>query len=604
MGEPSLASYLADSLRREHVAVGSTFTVQVVRSQPRKSHALFPHASNHASIKISQQEVLAVLNEVDKEDKVVPVCAIEAMIYSIPSTSSSIVYISKVDTTGLQQRHEEGPSPTKLFVAQFVKFHFDHPPNRSTRVRVHVFARSQPQYLFPASVDNVETKRVLDDKGLLRWWKSTLDRSTTTTSTSTSTSTTSKLKKFYLVAGLNYFESLPYVPDPRPPEVSTWTYGHPYSQLSSLLHPPPPPPGSSSSSSCSDLTDLIPSFPDDPKSRFLHSLTGSTLSPSGAEGDYDDAVEQISTLAFASGSRLTPRHRWQELERERERERERLRQGVEGGVDEWWERMQYRQECCSGALVGFFVIDFETTASSSSSSEGTGAKEEGGGLVKPYRSSLPHATFTKLWTQFHNQDYSLKNVDHLVRALEKWANDVGRLVKLERDKQRSHRRRQRHRQRQRGGGGGGTTTRPLRSLDDDEVGRGDHGDEEGSVAPSDETGEQRGGEGEAQARADRRDELVEQVDEEEDDEEDDDDDESDDVCVRVRVENQALLDEFVARQREKKRKLDDLLEQQQSAATMTTTTTTSGSSSSGERVVKVNTLAPRKKKKKDVVVPL
>ncbi|GAA5822096.1 hypothetical protein JCM5353_006228 [Sporobolomyces roseus] len=544
---PSLLSHISSSLSSSFPGT-HTFSLQAIRSAPRRSYALFPHASNHKTCKIFQEEVLCILNlereTTSKEGETankgwVPLCAIEASIYTIPSTSTSLLYISKVDTTGLQLSSSTSstpPSPTKSFVSSFLSYHLLYPPHFTTRLRIHVFARSQGQYLFPGSIDNTSTKKVLDDKGLLRWWKSTLSLAT-----HQSTLLPERLESFYLVPGLSYLESLPYVPNPTP---SNWKYGHPYSSLPSPLH---------SSPGTHDLTDHIPSFPDDPKSRFLHSLTSSSLSPSGSEGDYDDVHHQVTELKFVSGGNWTPAQRMQEVEKERERERKRLVDGVKGGVEEWWERMNFRQECCSGVLVGFFVVGLEPAQMEE---KGKG-KENGEEEVKhpdetkepmseedekqkiewekererliqgmrddlkameaslhglstpqmkraaevlarakkeiaelldsyaqrpeptlvtpsssltlpsqsqasllptdsttlpppsqpatspsksksshhsppsPYPSSLPHATFTKLWTQFHNHDYSLASLSTLIPNLKKWESDVLSLVASE-----------------------------------------------------------------------------------------------------------------------------------------------------------------------------
>ncbi|GAA5890617.1 hypothetical protein JCM16303_006675 [Sporobolomyces ruberrimus] len=457
-----ISSHLSSTLPGTH-----TFSLQSIRSQPRRSYALFPHATNHKSAKIWQEEVLSILsisqtatskeNEQEVVKGFVPLCAIEASIYTIPSTSTSILYISKVDTTGLQRppTSPSSPSPTKSFVSAFLSYHFLFPPHSTTRLRVHVFARSQSQYLFPGSADNTTSKRILSDKELSRWWKSTLESATLSYESATrsrplpTSSSSSTLKKFYLIPGLSYLESLPYVPNLPTSSTSPWTYSHPYSTLPSPLFPPPSPPTINTSpptdSELFSLPNQIPSFPDDPKSRFLHSLTSSSLSPSGSPGDYDDLHSQLSSLTFTSGSNYTPQQRMVEVEKERERERERLLKGVEGGTEEWWERMQFRQECCSGVLVGFFVVALEPTTTTRPSSisdveQETTTTTTTTLMMKnhapvPYPSSLPHSTFTKLWTQFHNQDYSLPALSLLIPAIKKWTSDVTRLVKLEEEGQ-------------------------------------------------------------------------------------------------------------------------------------------------------------------------
>jgi len=560
---PSLLDYIAQKFSIEYPGV-IDFKLQTIRSQPRRSYALFPHHSISSStpkVKIWQEEVLSILNLQRQVEEggggFVPLCAIEASIYTIPTTKTSILYISKVDTTGLQQPTQLesfGPSPTKLFVTSFLEFHLKFPPHSTNRLRIHVFAKSQDQYLFPGSLENIKqpysTKKVLNDKELLRWWKSTLSLATTTTTTNAvGGEGEGEVKKFVLIPGMNYLESLPYLPDLKQQfSSSDWIYGHPYSTIPSPLYPSSSSSSFSSSSEAFSLINQIPCFPDDPKSRFLHSLTSSSLNPSGSEGDYDDVEFQLKNLVFTSGNKSTVQQRRIEFEKERERERSRLVKGVKGGVEEWWERMGFRQECCSGVLVGFFVISLdrseqeeevvglETTTTIMSNNGGGGG---GGGSPKPYPSSLPHSVFTKLWSEFHNQDYSISSLSskekekksNLIQNLEKWSKDVERLVRLELGKD----------NKQHEKGEQTTTTTTIDSGEGEEL--------EGGTSSS----------------------QVEKL---------------------VQIRNQTLLDQF-REDKEKKRKLSTLINDQGGLAT----TTNGVGGAGGVQAQKVNTLAPRKKKK-------
>ncbi|EGU13052.1 DUF1714 domain-containing protein [Rhodotorula toruloides ATCC 204091] len=406
---PSLLDHLSSALAT--VQGSHSYAVNVLRSQPRRSHALFPHASNAKIAKVWHEEVFVVVSEKREvvvsadgtvqgetnadggegvinasggetsaptgvasastdlppvastssatngsngtcetsqktEQRYIPVAGLEASLYTIPSTSTSLLYISKVDTSGLSPP-SSGPSPTRTLASSSISYFLYHPPHGSTRVRVHIFARAQGQYLFPGSVDN-KGKKVLDDKGLIRWWKKTIEKAALEVQAAKDVDRPSApLKLFYLVPGLSYLESLPYVPAATLSPSIAWTYSHPYSALSSPLHPPASP-------SAHPLTDHIPSFPDDPKSRFLHSLTSSSVSSSGTPGDYDDVFLSLASNTFATGQ--TPAQMLGDVERGLERERKRLIEGVPGGVEEWWERMAFRQECCAGQLVGFFVV--------------------------------------------------------------------------------------------------------------------------------------------------------------------------------------------------------------------------------------------------------
>lgn len=438
-----------------------TYTIQILRSQPRRSHALFPHASD-LTRKIWQEEILVVLSEeivVDdkSEDPTstdegregrkasVPIVALEANIYFIPSTSTSLLYISKVDTTGLSPPHT--PSPARTLIASFLTYMLLHPPHQSTRLRTYIFSKSSGQYLYPGSVENVG-KKVLDDKGLLRWWKGTLEIACAEAHSRSKGS--HEVKKYYLVPGLSYHESIAYLP---PTSSSQWTYSHPYLATPSPLYPPPSsslPLTPSEIHERSLLTNHLACFPDDPKSRFLSSLSSSSIPPAGSEGDYDDLVLSLSSNVFTTGSGSV---KAEEVERERERERRRLIEGVPGGVEEWWERMQFRQECCSGILVGFFCLvrddsvdtpleeafststeeqeqDLDTLSQPASSSTAS-SKKSSSLSVKPPPSSLLYKTFISLWSQFHNVDYALPALSKLVVASDKWSSDLERLIRSE-----------------------------------------------------------------------------------------------------------------------------------------------------------------------------
>lgn len=415
------------------------FTLELVRSQPRRSHALFPHATNLRT-KVWQEELLLVVSEqlpvpppTPTDDgasasaadtpstAAVPVFALEASVYTIPSTRTALLYVSKVDTTGLGTV----PSPSRTVAAAFLAYQLANPPHASTRLRIHIFAKAQGQYLFPASAEN-PGKHVLDDQGLLRWWKRCISQAVAPTDSFPPP------QLFYLVPGLSMSESLRYVPMDDKLDAH-WRYGHPYATVGSPLFP-------AGSTTPATLNDLIPAFPDDPKSRFLTSLTSSAISATGEPDDYDDLMSTIGAKTFVTGNGGPSTYR-DEIERERDRERQRLIAGVLGGVSEWWERMAFRQECCSGVLVGFFVVVSErveapSTASGSDADSTIPAVEAAAALAPnvaptPCTAALPHAAFTTLWSQFHNVDYSTDALAKLAIARAKWSGDLELLVKTE-----------------------------------------------------------------------------------------------------------------------------------------------------------------------------
>lgn len=378
-----------------------------------------------------------------------PIVGLEVSIYTIPSSACALLYVSKVDTTGLSPSN--APSPARALVASFLAYHIIHPPHDTTRLRIHIFAKSQPMYLFPGSIEN-EGKKVLDDKGLIRWWKSTL---TLAASLVPEDTLSRKTRMHYLIPGMSHLESLPYVPASTGSNISNavagkWSYGHGYQGLTSPLHPLSTPPDAV------PLTDLIPCFPDDPKSRFVSSLTSSAVAPSGNQDDYDDVMLSLKAATFATGRAGGSGRRRDEVEKEKAREAARL-EATEGGLEGWWEMMQWRQECCAGKMVAFFLLVAEPD--SESTAKDTGHKEQSDPIVtssvaddgqgaatafsisasalashrgppEKMPCSLPQTVFIRLWSQFHNMDYN-ENGQFFARTAahcEKWADDIERLL--------------------------------------------------------------------------------------------------------------------------------------------------------------------------------
>jgi regulator of Ty1 transposition protein 109 len=325
----------------------------------------------------------------------VPTFALEASLYTVPGRGQSLLYISKVDTTGLSS----SPSPARAITTTFLR-HFPHS-------RVHIFARAQSQYLFPGSADN-KRKRILDDKALCAWWRRTIDISGPTHAR-------------WLLAGYSELEARQLLPASvlSPPtrggddaRTTKWEYGHPY------------PAGG-------HLGDLIPAFSDDPKSRFLTSLTSSALPPSGEEGDYDDAFHALGTMPA-----LSAQPRRDLLEADRKRERARL---DNVGVDEFWEGMGWRQECCAGQLAGFFVIEpgeeeeeeekkkpHAAPPPSSSSSSPSTSSTSSIGPPRAHSTALPHGAYVNFWSALHNVDYS--SLEKAAKAHARWREGVEGLI--------------------------------------------------------------------------------------------------------------------------------------------------------------------------------
>ena len=425
---PSLKDFVCEALTRQ-VRGKRNFDVNIIKSKPKRAYALFPWASD-TSVKVWQEHVLLIIgeqgpatadNNVEKAAATdqeagqgsatrsrtisVPVVGIEFAIYTVPATSTCLVYVSKVDTTGLLLR----PAPTKIATIAVLEYYLSHPPHDSKSVRVHVFARAQDQYLFPGSIENKQ-KRRLNDAALCKWWRSVL--SDAAEGSIDEKRLHHRLQLFYLLPGLDQAESHAVLPVASPLDKAKaphWQYGHPYSNLK----PPLPLP---LNGAVSTLGDLIPAFQDDPKSRFLTSLTSSPVSAAGEEGDYDEVHEGLSK-AEETAPALHKVH-MTNLRTQKLQERARLTQY---NVDEYWLLMGNRQECCDGHAAAFFVVaadrvEAETNAGAQASDV------ESVHLPHEDDASLPYASYVKLWSTIHNINYA--DNPKIPDAYAHWREDV------------------------------------------------------------------------------------------------------------------------------------------------------------------------------------
>lgn len=159
--------------------------------------------------------------------------ALEIIVYR-PRTSPTL-YVSKVDSTGC---HDLCHSPiTSLTMAILVSLLQYYPKDH--RLRLILFAKSQPQYIFPSSSANAN-KHVLNDQKLLKWWIRNLE--------TVRSRYDGQARGFILVPGFNSSELRRNLPNSI-----YWSVGHPY-KGNALA------------------TDEIENFPDDPKGRFIDDL--------------------------------------------------------------------------------------------------------------------------------------------------------------------------------------------------------------------------------------------------------------------------------------------------------------------------------------------
>lgn len=317
------------------------FHLHVLLTSPRKHSSLFPFA--HPRPRSYLQDIVVLLSEQANPDAPhVFVTAIEASVYNITSTSSAIFYVSKVDSTG----QGIAPSPAATLVRTLITYYADPAtrPFKADHLWVQLFARAQGQYLFPNSSE-FEGKRPLSDVKLCAWWKRVYTR--VAEDLELRTESKAKIRLYYVLPGSTEVEathSLNFASGSGATSSSStsvsWTYGHPYSQSDVPL----PCPGVDGSK---NLGHYIPSFDDDPKSRF---------------------VDEIAYTTDADGikSPVKKRPRTDSADSVEARKGDGVKDGAQGKevdgelnkvtADEFWERMSFRQECVAGALTGFFTM--------------------------------------------------------------------------------------------------------------------------------------------------------------------------------------------------------------------------------------------------------
>ncbi|KAL0581019.1 hypothetical protein V5O48_001013 [Marasmius crinis-equi] len=320
------------------------FYLHVLVSSPRKHASLYPYSQPRCRSYL--QDILILLSEQKTPDSPrIFVTVIEACVYNIPTTSSGILYISKVDSTG----QGSSPSPTATLVKSLLLYYAD-PVTRPITVDhlwIQLFARAQNQYLFPNSAE-FSGKRPLSDVRLCGWWKRVY--SDVATEMKSRLPENAILKLYYLIPGYSQLEadhSLKITASTTTPhDTYTWTYGHPYTQTDIPLPCPPDKHGPGTDvTALRNLGTFIPSFDDDPKSRFM---------------------DEIAYITDKEGIKSPPRKRARTTSGAADKAPETDATKNEAGKppgelgkvtpDEFWERMSFRQECVAGAATGFFTM--------------------------------------------------------------------------------------------------------------------------------------------------------------------------------------------------------------------------------------------------------
>ncbi|KAF5338984.1 hypothetical protein D9611_008773 [Ephemerocybe angulata] len=344
------------SLRDRLLAALSTlpgvreFHVHVLVSAPRKNSSLYPYARPRP--KAYLQDILILCSEQENPDAPrILVTAIAVNVYHIPATSSAVVYVSKVDSTG----QGTGKAPTTTLVRALLSYYADpvSRPVEADHVWIQLFARAQGQYLFPNSAD-FSGKQPLTDAKLCSWWKRVL------TQVAGEAADKTHARAFYILPGYSQPEAedlLRIASASAAPLLNEtpWTYGHPFSQQG--IRSPCP-----QEENDSNLGTYIPWFDDDPKSRFLDEIAFIVAT---TEGIIASPAKKRPKLCSEGSSASRKQSDADKSTRSAKEERP-MGELTKVSPDEFWERMSFRQECVAGAVTGFFTLVFSPASTTES----------------------------------------------------------------------------------------------------------------------------------------------------------------------------------------------------------------------------------------------
>lgn len=321
------------------------FHLHVLVSSSRKNSTLYPFARPRPKVYV--QDILILLSEQTTPDSPrILVAAVEACVYHIPSTSCAIFYVAKIDSTG----HSAPPSPIPSLVRSLLTFYADPAtrPIDADHLWIHLFARAQGQYLFPNSSE-YPGKRVLSDIKLCAWWKRVFTEVARELETRVQSNDIVRL--FHVLPGYNECEaanSLRFASSALVSAVPGWIYGHPYSQSEIPLPCP-----RDNTATGNNLGHYIPSFDDDPKSRFLDEIAYITE----ADGVRSPARKRSRTASHNEDSTS----KGKAADGKEAKDSRPLGELGKVSADEFWERMSFRQECVAGAVAGFFAMGISSS---------------------------------------------------------------------------------------------------------------------------------------------------------------------------------------------------------------------------------------------------
>ncbi|KAI1761423.1 histone acetylation protein-domain-containing protein [Hypoxylon sp. FL1150] len=235
-------------------------------------------------------------------------------IYIYTTCFSTIIFVSKADSTGylnLLDLPKGTPSPIREVTTCFVAFLISNRRRPTKQLVVNLFARSQSQYLFPGSVKNND-KHILDDRGLVKWWCRVLNGMLEDNDYSDIRQRCGGSHGYLVIPGLDDYETRAFLPRTSMASAN-WTLGDPLAIMSPYTKDP------ATFGRNIHIRSLIPTYPDDPKARFVEEL--------------EESTPQKAKLLRGWASPKT--------------------------LDQFWEMMAFRQECSSGRLTGFIWVVFE-----------------------------------------------------------------------------------------------------------------------------------------------------------------------------------------------------------------------------------------------------
>lgn len=323
---------LGDRLARS-LPQGCRFTIHHLSTPPTACPAIYAAPPNEEPEQTyCESHFLSIC--IDSDGSQLQVFAIEVLIYTTEYLTT--LFVSKADSTGylhLLKLPQGTPSPLKIIPTILLQYLIEHRERPDRRLVLSLFARAQNQYLFPGSIEN-NHKHVLDDRGLIKWWCRVLDP--ILGSYENDSITLEEKRKgimqdgldfkshgFLRVPGCDTYETQSFLPKDEWGHIASkhrWLTKDPLRELGRSPGLP---------ERC-----LIPRFPDDPKARFVETLDDEIP-------DEDSRPSLSQTLA--SPSKKQNNGRWRSVK----------------SLEQFWEMMQFRQECSSGRLVGFLWATFQ-----------------------------------------------------------------------------------------------------------------------------------------------------------------------------------------------------------------------------------------------------